>query len=92
MGYVTRFTPHAQRDLLKIPRTEAMRILYRLAELQKALTEADTSGFDIKALQGHSERWRLRVGDYRVVYTLEDGVLVIWVLTVGHRREVYRDL
>ncbi|WP_370413903.1 type II toxin-antitoxin system RelE/ParE family toxin [Streptomyces fradiae] len=92
MGYVTRFTPHAQRDLLKTPRAEALRILYRLTELQKALTEADTSGFDIKPLQGHDSRWRLRVGDYRVVYTLENGVLVVWVLTVGHRRDVYRDM
>ncbi|MEV6331507.1 type II toxin-antitoxin system RelE/ParE family toxin [Streptomyces sp. NPDC051909] len=92
MGYVTRFTPHAQRDLLKIPRAEALRILYRLTELQKALTEDDTSGFDIKALQGHDSRWRLRVGDCRVVYTLENGVLVIWVLAVGHRRDVYRGM
>jgi mRNA interferase RelE/StbE len=37
MGYVTRFTPHAQRDMLKIPRAEAVRILHHLAELQKAM-------------------------------------------------------
>ncbi|MFD7556059.1 MULTISPECIES: type II toxin-antitoxin system RelE/ParE family toxin [unclassified Streptomyces] len=91
MGYVTRFTSHAQRDLLKVPRPDALRILYRLAELQKALTAGDTSAFDIKALQGHASRWRLRVGDYRVVYTVEDGRLIIWVLAAGHRREVYRD-
>ncbi|MDR3033072.1 MAG: type II toxin-antitoxin system RelE/ParE family toxin, partial [Kitasatospora sp.] len=88
MGHVTRFTPHAQRDLLKIPRPDALRILHRLTELQKALDEGDLSAFDIKALQGHNSRWRLRVGDYRVVYTVEDGRLVVWVMTVGNRREV----
>ncbi|WP_324609624.1 hypothetical protein [Streptomyces sp. WM6386] len=36
MVYVTRFTPHAQRDMLKIPRPDALRILYRLTELPKA--------------------------------------------------------
>ncbi|MFG2877674.1 type II toxin-antitoxin system RelE/ParE family toxin [Streptomyces sp. NPDC048337] len=91
MGYVTRFTAHAQRDLLKVPRPDAVRILHRLTELQKALTDGDTAAFDIKAMQGHASRWRLRVGDYRVVYTVENGQLIIWVLAVGHRREVYRD-
>ncbi|WP_128380860.1 type II toxin-antitoxin system RelE family toxin [Streptomyces cavernae] len=92
MGYVTRFTPHAQRDMLKIPRPEALRILHRLAELQEALDVDDTSAFDIKALQGHNARWRLRVGDYRAVYTIEDGELIVWVLTVANRRDVYRSL
>lgn len=91
MGYVTRFTPHAQRDMLKIPRPDALRILHRLAELQKAMGQGDTAAFDIKALQGHSARWRLRVGDYRAVYTIQDGELILWVLTVANRRDVYRN-
>ncbi|WP_225848186.1 type II toxin-antitoxin system RelE/ParE family toxin [Streptomyces sp. HPF1205] len=89
MGYVTRFTSPAQRDLLKIPRQDALRILYRLTELQKALDAGETAALDIKALQGHSARWRLRVGDYRVVYTVENGQLIVWVLAVGNRREVH---
>lgn len=90
MRHVTRFTPHAQRDMLKVPRPDAVRVLHRLAELQKALDAGDTASFDIKALQGHSARWRLRVGDYRVVYTVEDGQLIVWVLVVGNRREICR--
>jgi mRNA interferase RelE/StbE len=92
MGYVTRFTPPAQRDLLKIPRPDALRILHRLTELQRALDANDTSALDIKALQGHNARWRLRIGDFRVVYTVEDGQLVVWVLSAGHRRDVCRNL
>lgn len=92
MGHTTRFTPQAQRDMLKIPRQDAMRILHRLTELQKAMDAGDTSVFDIKALQGHSARWRLRVGDHRVVYTIENGQLTVWVLAVGNRRDVYRRL
>lgn len=92
MGHTTRFIPQAQRDMLKIPRQDATRILHRLAELQKAMDTGDTSAFDIKALQGHSARWRLRVGDHRVVYTVEDGQLIVWVLVVGNRRDVYRRL
>ncbi|MQS09745.1 type II toxin-antitoxin system RelE family toxin [Streptomyces alkaliphilus] len=92
MGYVTRFTSHAQRDLLKISRPDALRVLHRLAELRKAMDAGDTTAFDIKALQGHSARWRLRTGDYRVVYTVENGQLIVWVLAVGDRRDIYRQL
>ncbi|MFJ8431969.1 type II toxin-antitoxin system RelE/ParE family toxin [Kitasatospora sp. NPDC094019] len=86
------YTPHAQRGMLKIPRPDALRILYRLTELQRGLDEGDTTAFDIKALQGHSSRWRLRVGDYRVVCTIEGGRLIVWVLALGNRRDVYRNL
>ncbi|MFF2045976.1 type II toxin-antitoxin system RelE/ParE family toxin [Kitasatospora sp. NPDC058170] len=92
MGHTTRFTPHGQRDLLKIPRPDALRIMYRLTELQRALDEGSTESFDIKALQGHSARWRLRVGDYRVVYTIEERQIIVWVMAVGNRRDVYRRL
>ncbi|MFD9129845.1 type II toxin-antitoxin system RelE/ParE family toxin [Kitasatospora sp. NPDC059571] len=91
MGHVTRFTAHAQREMLKIPRPDALRILRRLTELQRALDEGDTGAFDIKALQGHSARWRLRVGDYRIVYTVNNGRLIVWVLAAGNRRDVYRN-
>ncbi|GGT61098.1 hypothetical protein GCM10010207_70770 [Streptomyces atratus] len=40
----------------------------------------------------HSARWRLRIGDYRAVYTVEDGQLILWALAVAHRGEVYRNL
>ncbi|WP_405819526.1 type II toxin-antitoxin system RelE/ParE family toxin [Streptomyces sp. NBC_01390] len=92
MGYATRFTAHAQRDMFKIPRPDALRILHRLADLQKAMDAGDTTPFDVKALQGHDARWRLRVGDYRVIYTVEDGQLIVWVLSVGNRRDVYRQV
>ncbi|WP_316522891.1 type II toxin-antitoxin system RelE family toxin [Kitasatospora brasiliensis] len=92
MGYVTRFSSRAQRELLKVPLPDARRILHRLAELQVALDDGDTSAFDIKALQGHHARWRLRVGDHRVVYTVEAGILVVWILSVGNRRDIYRYL
>ncbi|MFF0165915.1 type II toxin-antitoxin system RelE family toxin [Streptomyces prasinus] len=92
MGYLTCFTPHAQRDMPKIPRPDALRILHRLTELQRAMDAGDTAAFDVKALGGHNARWRLRVGDYRVVCTVEDGRLIVWVLTVGNRREVCRQV
>lgn len=37
-----------------------------------------------------SELWRIRVGDYRIVYSIEDAQLIVLVVRVGHRREIYR--
>ncbi|MEO5341305.1 MAG: type II toxin-antitoxin system RelE/ParE family toxin [Magnetococcus sp. MYC-9] len=40
-------------------------------------------------LEGHPDIWRIRLGDYRVIYTIEDNQLVVLIVRVGHRREVY---
>jgi mRNA interferase RelE/StbE len=44
----------------------------------------------VKKLAGYEDRYRLRVGDYRVFYEVRDGQLVILVVGIGHRREIYR--
>ena len=38
------------------------------------------------------ELWRIRQGEYRIVYSIEDNALTVWIVKVGHRREVYRKL
>jgi mRNA interferase RelE/StbE len=45
---------------------------------------------NVKKLSGYDDRYRLRVGDYRVIYEVVDGQLVILDVGVGHRREIYR--
>ncbi|MFI1867666.1 type II toxin-antitoxin system RelE/ParE family toxin [Streptomyces jumonjinensis] len=82
--YRTAFRPEAQAELLKIPRDTALRLLAKLTEL-----ESDPLGFNTTALVSQPERRRLRVGDYRVVYTIDNGELVVWVVHVGHRSTVY---
>jgi mRNA interferase RelE/StbE len=44
----------------------------------------------VEKLQGQEDRYRVRVGEYRVIYQIEDRVLLILVVRVGHRRNVYR--
>ncbi|MFD3513620.1 type II toxin-antitoxin system RelE/ParE family toxin [Streptomyces sp. NPDC058657] len=80
----TVFRPEAQEELRKIPRATALRILAKLTEL-----ETDPLGFGTTALVSQPDRRRLRVGDYRVVYTIDRGELVVWVVHVGHRSTVY---
>ncbi|MFC4560365.1 type II toxin-antitoxin system RelE/ParE family toxin [Nocardiopsis mangrovi] len=82
--YSTVFKIEAQAELRKIPREHAMTILRKLAEL-----ESDPFAFDTKVMVGFPGHRRLRVGDYRVVYTVDQGHLVVIVVHLGHRSSVY---
>lgn len=73
-----------QKELDRLPDEIASRILARLAGL-----ETNPRPADVKKLKGR-DAWRIRAGDYRVIYEIHDRVLQIIVITVGHRREVYR--
>lgn len=63
------------------------RIIERLEEL-----ELDPRPLGVKKLSGIDNLYRLRVGEYRIVYEIQDAVLLVLVVAVGHRREIYRDL
>lgn len=80
----TVFHPAAREELRKIRRDTALRILAKLAEL-----ETDPYGYNTTALVSQPDRRRLRVGDYRVIYTVDNGELVVWVVHVRHRSTVY---
>jgi mRNA interferase RelE/StbE len=73
-----------QKELDRLPDDIARRIMVRLAALER-----NPRPPDVKKLKGR-EAWRIRVGDYRVIYEIQDSVLQIIVTTIGHRREVYR--
>lgn len=84
MSYRTVFRPEAGAELRKLPRNVAMNVFRKLTEL-----ETDPLGFGTTALVGDPEVRRLRVGDYRVIYTVEESRLVVWVVHIGHRSGVY---
>lgn len=88
MKYAFRFTTYAQRQLRAIDRQQALRILTALTALDDDPRREDA---DSKKLTGHDGLYRLRVGSFRVVYEIRDEVLVILVVHVGNRRDVYRN-
>ncbi|MEU1146654.1 type II toxin-antitoxin system RelE/ParE family toxin [Streptomyces sp. NPDC005863] len=89
MKYAFRFTAAAQRQIRAIDRLDAMRILTALTALGDDPYRQDA---DIKKLTGPSGLYRLRVGSYRVAYQINDGELIVLVVKVGDRRDVYRNL
>jgi mRNA interferase RelE/StbE len=85
LTYTIQFKPRALRQLEKLPR-EAQR---RLSAKIEALRD-DPFPVGSKKMAAVPDAWRIRVGDYRVVYQVHRGILLVLVLTIGHRREVYR--
>jgi mRNA interferase RelE/StbE len=82
--YQVRIIPSAEKEMDKLPALIHRRISRKILSL-----EDNPRPTGAKKLSGREE-YRLRVGDYRVVYTIDDKVHVLTVFAVGHRREVYR--
>lgn len=74
----------AERELKAIPPEMTLRIDARVQALRH-----DPHPAQSQRLKG-SPNFRLRVGDYRVIYTVDDAAELVMVLTIGHRRDVYR--
>lgn len=86
MAYAIQFSPAAQRQLRKLDQTVQKRILRRIEQLERQPRPRSA-----KKLQGSKEPlFRIREGDYRIVYTIEDETLIVLVIRIGHRSEVYR--
>ena len=86
MPYTIIFKPRARRELAKIPKKVAERIARAIDTLAD---QPRPSG--CKKLTNEDGLWRIRVGDYRIVYKIEDDRLVVLIVTLGHRRDVYRN-
>jgi len=87
MEYDVILAPPAEKSLDRLPRKQRVRILDALEELRD-----DPRPPGVKKLKGADNLWRFRVGDYRVVYTIRDDELVVLVVRVAHRKDVYRNL
>lgn len=75
----------AVKEIEAIPqKKERQRIIQRIGQLAK-----DPRPTGSKKLSGH-DRYRIRQGSYRIVYSIEDNELVVVVVKVGHRKDVYR--
>lgn len=89
MAWRIEFEDAALKELAKLDKPVAKRIVTFLRERVAVLDDPRSIG---EALKGSrlGEFWKYRVGDYRIITNIEDGVMRILVLKVGNRREVYR--
>jgi len=82
--YSVIVTRPAQRAIDRLPPQQATRVF---AALRALATDPRPGGC---AKLANSEDWRIRVGDYRIIYQINDKELVVTVIAVGHCRDVYR--
>ncbi len=88
MAWTIEYAETAKKQLRKLDKVAASRILDFMDERVAASDDPRTMG---KALKGPlGELWRYRVGDYRIICNLQDGVMTVLVLQIGSRREIYR--
>lgn len=85
MRYLVELRPAAVRTLRDLPSSHRRRITGRIDALA-----SNPRPVGVKLLAGPERLWRLRVGDYRIIYQVADEVLRVLVIRIGNRREVYR--
>ena len=84
MPYQILIEKTARKEIQKINQADQVSIVQAI----QALAE-NPRPTGCKKLKGR-EAWRIRAGNYRVIYEIQDNILVITVITVGHRRDVYK--
>lgn len=82
--YSIRFKSSVKKDLRSIPKQDVLRILNALEHLTE-----DPRPINSKPLTGR-DAWRIRVGQYRAIYTINEQEIVIEIIKIAHRKNVYR--
>jgi len=83
--YSIRFKKSAQKELSQISTPYNLKIVQAI----DALSE-DPRPPGVKKLKGEENAWRIRVADYRIIYTIEDIIQIVEIQRIRHRKDVYR--
>ena len=87
MKYSVEFRPAVLKSLKRLPKKDLRRIRKRIDELAENLPDTVTT-----KIKGNNSFYKIRSGDYRIIYEIHDDRLVILVLKIGHRKDVYTKL
>jgi mRNA interferase RelE/StbE len=83
-SYAVELKPSARKELESLPDTALARVVRRLESLGH-----DPRPAGCRKLKGYKDQWRVRIGDWRVIYIIDDTARVVSVTRIAHRREVY---
>ena len=87
MAYTIEFRPAVLKSLKKFPKRDLVRIKKKIDELAKDLPDPN-----ITKMKGNNTFHKIRTGDYRIIYEIQNDRLVILVVKIGHRKDVYKKL
>jgi mRNA interferase RelE/StbE len=82
--YKVEVKKSAEKELREIPKIELLKILEKI----KSLSDDPHPTGSIKLT--NQEKYRLRIGNYRVLYKIEENILTVFIVKVGHRKNIYR--
>ena len=85
MAYQVELSRAARRAFLKLPPELRRRVAQHIDLLGKDPRPPGTT-----KLRGSDDLWRIRIGDYRIVYEIDDGILRVLAIAIAHRRDIYR--
>ncbi len=84
MAYLITFRKSASKQIRLLPKTVITKITSAIDELADEPCPANC-----KKLKGIDGTYRIRIGDYRVLYTIDDNIVTVEVIKVGHRKDIY---
>ncbi|SDU66476.1 type II toxin-antitoxin system RelE family toxin [Desulfobacula phenolica] len=87
MTYSIEFRPVALKNMKKFPKRDLVRIKKKIEALGQNLPEPNTT-----KMKGNNSFHKIRSGDYRIIYEIHDDKLVILIVKVGHRKDIYKGL
>jgi mRNA interferase RelE/StbE len=82
--YTVVLTRTAEKELHQLP----LRVIEKIVAVLKSL-ETNPRPAGCKKLKGYKNLWRARAGDYRIVYAIEEVILLVDVREIGHRKDIY---
>ena len=89
MDWIIKYTESSSKQLKKLDKQTALRVLDYMDERVAVLSDPRSLGKNLKGPR-MGEYWRYRVGDIRVICNIVDGQMTVLVIEIGNRREVYR--
>ena len=87
MKYRIEFKRSAAKAFKKIPKSDQKRISEKIDTLAEKLPNPDTT-----KMKGNNPFHKVRIGDYRIIYEIQNNLMVIMVVKIGHRKDIYRNL
>ncbi len=87
MAYTIEFRPSVWKDIKRFPKRDLVKIKKRIEELSVNLPD-----FSSTKMRGNNTFHKIRSGDYRIVFEIYDEKLVILIIKIGHRKDIYKKL
>jgi mRNA interferase RelE/StbE len=87
MSFYVEFRPKVLKNIKHLPKKELLKIKEKIDSLAHNLPDPNTT-----KMKGNNSFHKVRVGNYRIIYEIHDDKLVILIVKIGHRKDIYKNL